>query len=106
MFTAAALTAGGVLAAGAGLAGWDPTTLIGTVVTPVVMVLLFITGWIVPKQSADELRRDLAAERAAREALARTLTEDVVPALVRSTDAMAANTAMMQSLAARQVGGG
>lgn len=96
---------GHAIATLADAAGADPASIIGTTVTPVVVVLLLVTGWLRTKGETDRVTRDLAEERAARVELQRVLTSEVVPALTRSTDAVTRSTDLMESMARRQSGG-
>ncbi len=104
-------TAGGVLAAAAD--SFDPVSLIGTAVTPVVVVLLLVTGWLRTRSEAERLEKalqdaqdDADEARAQHAALVTKLVNDIVPALTRSADATAASTAAVQELTRRALAGG
>jgi hypothetical protein len=74
-----------VAATADGAGGFDPTTLIGTVVTPVLVIALILFGKLHTHGEVERLETDLAAERADNAALQAALTDRVVPALTRST---------------------
>ena len=85
--------------------GFDPLSLIKDFGFPTAVVIMFVCGFIVTKQELQRTRADLEAERAARVALQSTLTDQVVPALTRSTDAVNRSADLMEAMARRQAGG-
>jgi Na+/phosphate symporter len=84
----------------------DPVSLIQNFGFPMAFALMLLAGLIVTKREYDRMRADRDEERAARIALQKTLVDDVVPALTRSTDAVTRSTDLMESMARRQAGGG
>jgi len=65
--------------------GFDPFSLIGTLLTPVIVVLLLLGGKLHTEGDYKRLADDLEAERARTAALQSALTDRVIPALTRST---------------------
>lgn len=83
----------------------DPLSLINNFGLPLAFALMFLFGWIVPKWTFSQARADRDKALADLAALQKSLLDDVVPALTRSTDAVARSTDLMENLARRQVGG-
>lgn len=65
--------------------GFDPWTLIGSVITPVIVVFLLITGKLRTGAEAERIIADNADLRAQNQALQAGLVDRVIPALTRST---------------------
>lgn len=65
--------------------GFDPWTLIGSVVTPVIVVVLLLTGKLRTGAETDRILADNTALRAQVDALQAGLVDRVIPALTRST---------------------
>lgn len=77
--------------------GFDPYSLIGTVVTPVVVVALLLFGKLHTESDYKRLQEDLDAERAERARLQTALTDRVIPALTRSTLVLEALSPIVQT---------
>ncbi len=101
----AATPVAGIIAVALDTSGFDPTQLIGTVVTPVIVIALLLFGKLHTDGDYRRVEADLVAERAARVALQTVLLDQVIPAVTRATDAVTRSTDVMDSLARRQVGG-
>lgn len=71
--------------AAAGGNGFDPFSLIGTVFTPVVVIILLLTNKLHTEGDYKRIAEDLESERARNAALQTALTEQAIPALTRST---------------------
>lgn len=65
--------------------GFDPYSLIGTFITPVIVVALLLMGKLHTEGEHKRLLEDLDAEKARTAALQSALTDRVIPALTRST---------------------
>jgi hypothetical protein len=63
----------------------DLQSLIGTTVTPAIVILLLLFGKLRMESEVKRLERDLAAERKERLDLLETVTTKVIPALTKST---------------------
>lgn len=74
-----------VLTEAATSTGFDPYSLIGTVVTPVIVVALLLLGKLHTDADYKRVIADLDHERAERVRFQSALTERVVPALTRAT---------------------
>lgn len=65
--------------------GWDPTSLIGTAITPVIIVTLFLTGILHGPGEFNRMEADIDRLRDENERLHQTISERVIPAVTRST---------------------
>jgi hypothetical protein len=65
--------------------GFDPYSLIGTLLTPVIVVILLLTNKLHTEGDYKRLQADLDLEKGRTTALQEALVERVIPALTRST---------------------
>lgn len=77
--------------------GFDPTTLVGTFITPVGVLIMLGTGWLITGKEARRLERALEAADAERLRLQQALIDPTVPALTRSTDALEQIAQLLQT---------
>lgn len=94
-FTAA--PAAVVLAETAATSNFDPYSLIGTALTPVIVVALLLFGKLHTEKDYQRLAEDLDRERAESERLQTALTDRVIPALTRSTLVLEALSPIVQT---------
>lgn len=94
---AVALPAGVVLAEASASSGFDPYSLIGSVVTPVIVVALLLFGKLHTESDYKRLAEELESERAERVRLQTALTDRVIPALTRSTLVLETLSPMLQT---------
>jgi hypothetical protein len=86
-----------VVAEAATGASFDPVSLIGSVITPVIVVVLLLIGKLHTDSDYKRVLADLEAERAERARLQTALTDRVIPALTRSTLVLEAVAPMLQN---------
>lgn len=75
----------GVLADAASSNSFDPYSLVGTLLTPVLVVILLLTNKLHTEGDYKRLQQDLDLEKGRTTALQEALVERVIPALTRST---------------------
>ena len=71
------------------VATFDPSSLLtGGILTPVAIVVLIMTKWLSPKWMVTRLEAQVDRLTAELEEARRSMTDEVVPALTRSVDAL------------------
>lgn len=86
-----------ILTEAATTGGFDPISLIGTIVTPVIVVALLLMGKLHTDSDYRRVLSDLDEERAERVRLQTALTDRVVPALTRATLVLEAVSPTLQA---------
>jgi hypothetical protein len=76
---------------------FDPYSLIGTIVTPVIVVALLLFGKLHTEADYQRLADELEASRAEQMRLQTALTDRVIPALTRSTLVLEALSPIIQT---------
>lgn len=76
---------GVLIAEAATQSDFDPVSLIGTLITPVLVVILLLTNKLHTEGDYKRLQQDLDLEKGRTTALQEALVERVIPALTRST---------------------
>lgn len=74
-----------VLTDAASSAGFDPISIIGTVLTPTIVIILLLTGKLHTDSEVKRLEDAVTAKDAQLAALQSGLTDRVIPALTRAT---------------------
>jgi len=94
---AAVATPAVFVAADAAANGFDPYSLIGTVLTPVIVVTLLLFGKLHTEADYQRVVTDLDLARAEQTRLQTALTDRAIPALTRSTLVLEALSPIVQT---------
>lgn len=82
------LTGGSVLAEAAASGTFDPWSLVGTTVTPVVVLILLVTGYLHTGGDYKRMEADLKETREELTALRTSVMDRAIPALTRTTSVL------------------
>lgn len=93
----AVVPSGAAIAEATTSGGFDPYNLIGTLLTPVLVVVLLLFGKLHTEADYQRLEADRDAEKEERQRLQAALTDRVIPALSRSSLVIEAILPMVQN---------